>query len=224
MPYRPTARTEEQRLSTRHKVVAAALTALAEGGYQAATMADVARAAGVGVGTVYRQFPSKPELFGEAYGIVARRELEVVATALAGDLTATERVTDAVRASASRAISGRTLGRVLLSEPTDPGVEAERLRFRAAYRDLFAATIAEGVACGELPEQDATLSATALMGAIVEVLFGPISPVGEDEPRGGGFSDVAEALVSYCRGILHPGTAPERAGGPPDRPGPAGRP
>ncbi|MDX6362881.1 MAG: hypothetical protein QOC85_1891, partial [Streptomyces sp.] len=58
MPYRPTARTEEQRLSTRHKVVAAALTALAEGGYQAATMADVARAAGVGVGTVYRQFPS----------------------------------------------------------------------------------------------------------------------------------------------------------------------
>jgi AcrR family transcriptional regulator len=197
--YRPTANTEAQRLDTRRKVVSAALATLADGGYQAATMADVARRAGVGVGTVYRQFPSKPELFREAYTVASRRELDVVGAALARDLPAVERVAIAVRDSAGRALSGRTLGRVLLVEPSDPPVEAERLRFRAAYRDLFAATIAEGIDADELPDQDPALSATALMGTIVEVLFGPISPVTDDTTDA---ERVTEALVTYCLGIL----------------------
>jgi AcrR family transcriptional regulator len=201
VPYRPTARTEARRLDTRSKVVSAALGLLADGGYQAATMADVARLAEVGIGTLYRQFPSKPELFREAYRIASSRELQVVAEALAREGSAADRMALAVRESAGRALTGRTLGRVLLVEPADPLVEAERLRFRADYRDLFAATIAEGIQRGEFPPQDPQLSATALMGAIVEVLFGPISPVGDETNRRS--DQVAEALVAHCRGALN---------------------
>jgi AcrR family transcriptional regulator len=202
VPYRETAHTEARRVDTRRRIVSAALATLARGGYQAATMAEVAREAAVGVGTVYRQFPSKPELFEEAYRIASRRELDVVEKALARDHSAERRVAVAVRDSASRALSGRTLGRVLLVEPADPLVEAERIRFRAAYRDLFAATVRDGIERGELPAQDATLSATALMGAIVEVLFGPVSPVDDDAVD---TRHVTEALVAYCLGILRTG-------------------
>jgi AcrR family transcriptional regulator len=200
MPYRPTARTEAHRLDTRGRVVTAALKLLAERGYNAVAMVDVARAAGVGVGTVYRQFPSKPELFREAYTVASRRELQVVEQALSQDLPAADRISTAVRDSVLRALAGRTLGRVLLVEPMDPILEAERLRFRATYRDLFAATIAHGVASGELPAQDASLSATALMGAIVEVVFGPISPVGAVVEAA---DHVIDALVAHCQGALH---------------------
>jgi AcrR family transcriptional regulator len=200
MPYRSTARTEARRLDTRGRVVTAALKLLAERGYNAVTMADVALAAGVGVGTLYRQFPSKPELFREAYDLATRRELQVVEHALAQDLPAADRIAAAVRDSALRALTGRTLGRVLLVEPVGPMLEAERLRFRSAYRDLFAATIADGVGRGELPAQDAGLSATALMGAILEVVFGPISPVGAAVESA---DQVIDALVALCRGALH---------------------
>lgn len=95
------------------------------------------------MGTVYRQFPSKPELFTEAYRIASRRELDVIAEAAAADLSTIDRIALAVRNSAGRALTGRALGKALLVEPADPLVEAERSRFRAKYRDLLATLVAE---------------------------------------------------------------------------------
>ena len=47
----------------RERILAAAATAFAEGGLEA-QMEDIARGAGVGVGTVYRHFPTKDALVG----------------------------------------------------------------------------------------------------------------------------------------------------------------
>lgn len=55
----PVANLEEQR---RAQIVAAAVTVFAEHGYQATTMSDIARHAGIGQGTVYRYVASKREL------------------------------------------------------------------------------------------------------------------------------------------------------------------
>ena len=40
---------------------------------------------------------------------------------------------------ARRALRGPRLACALLAEPVDPAIEAERLAFRRAYRDVFAA-------------------------------------------------------------------------------------
>ena len=53
----------------------------------------------------------------------------------------------------------------------------ERLACRRRYCEGMAALLGQGVEGGELPAQDVSLSAAALVGAISEALVGPLSPV-----------------------------------------------
>ena len=100
----------------------------------------------------------------------------------------------AVETFARRALRGRRLAWALIAEPVDPAVEAERLVFRRAYRDAFAEVVADGVAAGELPDQDPATSAAALVGAIGEALVGPVSPTAAARDP----ESVIAALRDFC--------------------------
>ena len=155
MAYRATERTEARKAAVRERIVAAARELVAHGGYAEAQVAAVAERAGVATGTVYRYFPSKAELFAEVFRHASQREVDaVVAAAADARASAPERIATAVETFARRALRGRRLAWALIAEPVDPAVEAERLVFRRAYRDAFAAVIETGVAAGELPRQD----------------------------------------------------------------------
>ncbi|HEX4731777.1 MAG TPA: hypothetical protein VH299_10945 [Solirubrobacterales bacterium] len=53
--------------------------------------------------------------------------------------------------------------------------------------------MAEGVAAGELPDQDPDVTAAALVGALGEALVGPLSPIGgEADPDA-----LVEHVVSF---------------------------
>jgi AcrR family transcriptional regulator len=161
--------------------VVAARGLIAEGGYAAAQVAAVAERAGVATGTVYRHFPSKADLFAQVFREASQHEVDAVAAAAteAGE-SAAERIAVAVETFARRALRGHRLAWALIAEPVDPAVEAERLVFRRAYRDVFASVIAAGVESGELPDQDPQVSGAALVGAIGEALVGPVSPTAGD--------------------------------------------
>jgi AcrR family transcriptional regulator len=194
MAYRPTERTEARRTQTRAQIVRAAHELIARGGYRAASIAAVARRAQVATGSVYRHFPSKAVLFGEVFRNASQREVDAVAAA-ASDASrpAPARIASAVEVFAERALAGRRLAWALLAEPVDPAVEAERLIFRRAYRDVFSAILEDGVSAGSLPAQDCELSATALVGAIGEALVGPTSPTAAGETP-----QLAGELSAFC--------------------------
>ncbi len=200
MPYRPTERTEAARAQAREQIVRAAHELIARGGYREASVAAVARRARVATGSVYRHFPSKAELFSEVFRGASQREVDAVAAAgAAGGRTAPQRIEAAVRAFAERALAGRRLAWALLAEPVDPAVEAERLHFRGAFRDVFAAILGDGVGAGELPAQDPAVSATALVGAIGEALVGPTSPTATRVAPG-----LVDELVAFCLRAVGP--------------------
>ena len=137
----------------------------------------VADRAGVAVGTVYRHFPSKSDLFAEVFREASQHEVDAMRDAIeAANGPAAERIAAGIEAFARRALRGRRLAWALLAEPVDPAVEAERLHFRHSYRDLMAEVIAEGIEAGELPAQDVDATAAALIGAIGEAMVGPLSP------------------------------------------------
>ena len=56
---------------------------------------------------------------------------------------------------AERALRRPRLAWALIAEPVDPLVDAERLAYRARYAALIAEALSQGIAAGELPEQDA---------------------------------------------------------------------
>jgi AcrR family transcriptional regulator len=198
MPYRPTHRTEARRLATRERIVSAALGQMGEGGYGSAGVQAVAARAGVAVGTVYRYFPSKGDLFAEAFRRASQRELDVVIEVSAPEGgSARERVAAAVEAFCRRALAGPVLAYALLAEPVDPAVEAERLRFRIGYRDAFAHVLAQGVSEGELRPHDTHTVAAALVGALGEALVGPLSTA-----AGGSHEPLIATLVQFCEEAL----------------------
>jgi AcrR family transcriptional regulator len=176
MPYRPTERTEARKAATRERIVSAALDQVAEGGYDSASVQAVAGRARVAVGTVYRHFPSKAELFAEVFRRASQRELDVVVEVGAADgRSAPERLAAAVEAFSRRALAAPVLAYALIAEPVDPAVESERLRFRRGYRDAFARVLEDGVQAGELRPHDSQTVAAALVGALAEALVGPLS-------------------------------------------------
>lgn len=196
MAYRPTERTEARKAQSREAILRSAIELMREGGYAAAQVKPVAARAGVATGTVYRHFHSKSALFAEVFRRASQREVDAMADAIASShgLPAEQRIAVAIETWARRALRSRRLAWALLAEPVDPVVEAERLAFRRAYRDVVEAAVRDGVASRELAPQDPAVTAAAIVGAIGEALVGPLSPTsaGEDEDA------VIAALVEFC--------------------------
>ena len=117
-----------------------------------------------------------------------------------------------VETFAGRALAHPRRAYALLAEPVDPVVDALRLDFRRAYRDVFAEIVQAGVAAGELPEQNPDLVAAALVGAVGEALVGPVGPLALAERPGGAAEHLVTELATVVIRAL--GTAPEAAPAP----------
>lgn len=171
---------QERLDATRTRIVETAHDLVAEHGYAGCSVALVAEAAEVATGSVYRHFPDKGALFAEVFRTSTQREVDAVAAAAAEPGPIALRIRRAVETFAHRALASPRLAYALIAEPVDPRVEAERLVFRRAWRDLFAAVVAAAVADGELPPQDPEVSAAAVVGALAEALVAPLSTPSAD--------------------------------------------
>ena len=181
--------------STRERLITAAAELIETGGYSAASVAAIAERAGFATGTLYRHYPSKAELFVEVFRTIARRELDELYAAAATESTFDDRLDAVVTTYARRAQRNPRLAWALVHEPVDALVDAERLTYRRDYTDRMAALLAEGIAAGDIPEQDAQLSAAAIVGAIAEALVGPLSPApGNAAPP----EEVTEKIADFC--------------------------
>ena len=99
-------------------------------------------------------------------------------------------VSASVGTFAERALRAPTLAYALLVEPVDPQVDTERLLFRESFRDALAVAIAAAVEAGEIPEQDASVTAACIVGAIGEALILPLA-------RGAADGTIIPALLTF---------------------------
>lgn len=176
MPYRKTDNVA-RKLAARHAaILAAAREALAAGGMGSVQIADVAERAGIATGTVYRYFPAKTDLVAELVGALALEEvgaLGAAARAAPGPLSA---LAAAFLIFGARVLARRRIATALLTEAVDADVAAARAPYRAAIAGEFERLIAAALAGGHLPDQDIKLTATAVLGALIDGLIGPGAP------------------------------------------------
>jgi AcrR family transcriptional regulator len=168
-------------------------------------MHATAARADVAVGTVYRHFPSKADLFAEVFRRASERELAVLVEVARPDgRTARERIAAAAEAFCRRALAAPTLSYAQIAEPVDPAVESERLRLRRGYRDAFAQVLRDGVQASELEAHDTHTVAAALVGALGEALVGPLADARHENREA-----LVATLVQFCLAGL-PAKAGER--------------
>jgi len=170
------------RTGTRERLLAAARELIEEGGYAAAPVVAIAERAGVASGTLYRHFPSKADLFLEVFrAVCAGEERAMLVAADEAGPSAVDRLDAVLATFARRALQNRRLAWALLAEPVDPLLDAERLAYRERYASLVAAELRAAIDAGEIPPQDVSFTAAALVGGCGEALVGPLSSVEESE-------------------------------------------
>jgi AcrR family transcriptional regulator len=159
-------------------------------------MNAVAGAAGVAVGTIYRYFPSRAELCAAIVSTTSQREVDVLAGIAVAEGAPSQKMRDAVRTFAARAMRGRRLAYGLIFEPIDPEVESTRLKYRRAVARVFENILREGIAQGEFRDLDVEITAACLVGAFMEGLVGSLAPdTGGDQARS---AEIADAIADLC--------------------------
>lgn len=137
-------------------------------GPQKTTIGDIARAAGVGVGTVYLEFPNKDALLLELSEAGHRSVLEATEAAWSSPGPAAERLRRALRARTEAFLSLARHGvhgaDLLHCRSCAPILSAHRA-FRAAEEERFASFLMQGAREGAFSVQRPYVSARALMWA-----------------------------------------------------------
>lgn len=148
-------RTPQQARSrqTRDRIVAAAIAAFEELGYDAVTTAVIARRAGIGVGTLYGYFPDKKKIMLEVLDGTARTMADMVVAALAPERWRDGDPREHVRAAIHAVVGSRLISpgvqRILWERHLrDPEFRDANLAIESRVRDalerLFAALAADG--------------------------------------------------------------------------------
>lgn len=167
-----------------------------DGGFRKLQMTAVAAAAGVAVGTIYRYFPSRAELCAAIVSVTSQREVDVLSGIAVAEGSPSQKVRDAVRVFAARAMRGRRLAYGLIFEPVDPEVENTRLKYRRAIARVFETIVREGIAVGEFRDVDPEIAGTCLVGAFMEGLVGSIGP--DHHGHGERADEIADAIADLC--------------------------
>ncbi|GHJ13331.1 MULTISPECIES: TetR/AcrR family transcriptional regulator [unclassified Micromonospora] len=187
-----------RREDTRQRLFVAAVDLIAEQGFSATTVDDIAARAGVAKGTVYYNFESKTVLFEELlrHGIGL---LTAEFRAAVDGLPPREALAALVRAELDYIRRYRAFAQLLLSEMWRTNREWQQtLRLlRGEAIEVIAETVRAGVDNGDLPaDLDVRTASSALFGvglvvAVDWLVFQPERPI----------TDVQEALLGIVRRV-----------------------
>lgn len=187
-----------RREDTRQKLYEAAVDLIAERGYSATTVDDIALRAGVAKGTVYYNFASKTELFEEllrhGIGLLTNQFREVSA-----NVPPREAVAALIRTQLEFIQRYRAFAQLLLSEMWRTNREWQQtLRLlREEVIGVIAEVIQAGVRSGDFPaDLDVQVASSALFGvglvvAVDWLVFQPDRPI----------EDVEESLRAIVRRV-----------------------
>jgi TetR/AcrR family transcriptional regulator, regulator of autoinduction and epiphytic fitness len=191
--------TQAQQDRTRAQIVEAAVQLMTQHGYEAVTMKDIARAAGIGDATVYKYFATKERLLLGYFDLVAAQALAATrATPGIDDYdlqSRLQRLTDAVLERLQPDRPFVALARDMLAR-SPLLMLGDQLKAKQLLKDAVGADLAHAVDRAEIPPSDFL---GLMSGLYVDYCFGVIAYWLGDESDGA--ADTTR-LVDQTLGIL----------------------
>ncbi len=216
MVYRQTKAVQARLQDNRARILDAARALVSEGGWQEAQIANVAAAAGIATGTVYRYFPSKAELFAEVLSKVSQREVDVMGGIAASGGGALERLHSAVATFVRRAMRNPRLAYALIAEPCDKEIDEVRLTYRAAISEVVRSIIAEGQGQADMrSDVRPEIAASVIVGGFMEGLIGPLSPLSPLTPQQAQDAIADQIAMLACASVAVQSLSPMNKGDKP---------
>ncbi len=200
MAYRRSPLMQERLADNRQRILRAARTLIARGGFREASIAAVAAEVGLSIGAIYRYFPSKADLFVELLTSAVDHECAILRAVIARPGTASSRLRAAVESFAQRALKGPHRAYAFMVEPTETEVEATRILCKRQFASVFEGVVRAGVRGGEFPPQQPAVTAACIVGAFTEALVGSIAPRSSG-PRRVGESRLVRQICDACLAV-----------------------
>jgi|SRR5216684_2258245 TetR/AcrR family fatty acid metabolism transcriptional regulator len=191
----------------RARIMDAAIKVFAERGFHTATVAEIARGAGVADGTIYLYFKSKDDLLLRLFDEKMTELLEAARLALADEKTAPARLRRFIQLHLSLVEKNPELASVLIVELRQSAqfLKAADRNKLASYVDLIAEVVRAGQESGELNNGiSPVVVKRAIFGALDELALGWLLSGRRTNLRKTA-AEVAEWLV---RGLLPDGGKP----------------
>ncbi|WP_377272049.1 TetR/AcrR family transcriptional regulator [Peterkaempfera sp. SMS 1(5)a] len=193
--------TSTRRSATRQKLYEAAVTLIAEQGFSATTVEEIAERAGVAKGTVYYNFTSKTELFEGLLRHGVGLLTDSLRTA-AADRPPLEGLDAMIRAGLEFIAAYPSFAQLFVAETwrTNRAWHDTLRLLRDEAVSVVAGVLDDAVRQGELAEDlDTRLTASALFGMVLVVALDWLAFQPERD-----IADVHTALVRLLRGRIRP--------------------
>ncbi len=196
MAYRRSALMEERLADNRDRILRAARSLIARGGFREASINAVSAKAGLSTGAIYRYFPSKTELFVKVLQAAVDHECAILTGIIEEQHPShAQALQAAVESFSNRALEGPHLAYAFIAEPVDPAVEGHRIECRQQFSNVFKKVVQRGVAAGEFPPQSVDVAAACIVGAFTEAL---IRPVASSQKSSVSNKRLVKEIVQFC--------------------------
>jgi AcrR family transcriptional regulator len=161
------------KLSTRDRILDAALSVFAGKGYHRATVDDIVRASATSKGAVYHHFPNKEAVFVALVDSFTEHLAVAVATGIVNRQGALAKVEGALTAALSTFRDNERLARLILLEAVGLGSlwETKRAEVHGRFAALIQGYLDEAAAEGSIPPLDTRVATLAWLGAVNEVVI-----------------------------------------------------
>jgi TetR/AcrR family transcriptional regulator len=197
-------RPRSSEVDSREKLLAAALTAFADFGFEGASLRAIAVAAGFDVAMIFHRFGSKEGLWRAVVESVAADFQASLAHELLpliqGDAPLVQRVTQVLDIFMDKLVQRPTITLLIMRETSVPGERRDFLvsRLLGPSCERFAPFWQEAMEAGVLRRSDPVLFHVGIFGAMAMILaFRPILP-----NLGAAEMDLAELKAHIHRGLL----------------------
>ncbi len=163
----------DKRKEKKQRIIDAAASVFAEKGYSGTVMADIAKQAGIGKGTIYEYFPGKEELFFSVFEWMntkmkqtARVSIAALGETAAGRLRVFSRVVvDAYNELQDMYTLTLEFWSAAAASPMRDRFQKALRQMYADYREMAASIIEDGIKSGEFRyDVDSRAMAAALVG------------------------------------------------------------